>query len=337
MTEEHLKHVYGPVPSRRLGLSLGVDIVPLKNCTLDCVYCQLGRTSALTVDRRAFTPIEPVIADVVRALRQRPTPDFVTVSGSGEPTLHSQLGELIDGLRAVTHLPIAIITNATLLWMPDVRSDCAKADLVLPSLDAGDAETFRRVNRPHPGITFEKLVSGLRAFREEYQGQIWLEVFIVKGITDTEDAVRAIADVVDSIKPTRVQLNTAVRPPAESELQPVRPERMEELAALFDPPAEVVADFRSSTVRPGSGQAGSGRPEPVEGQGPHQATRQAARAEVILEMVSRRPCTVEELAAGLALHPNEVVKFVDELRKAGVITEELRSGRRYYLPARKEQ
>ncbi len=315
MTEKELKYVYGPVPSRRLGLSLGVDIVPFKNCTLDCVYCQLGRTTTLTVERQAFVPIEPVVADVAAALRDRPTPDFITISGSGEPTLHSQLGELIDGLRSVTHLPIAIITNGTLLWMPAVRSDCAKADVVLPSLDAGDAETFRRVNRPHPDITFEKLLSGLRAFREEYEGQMWLEVFIVKGVTDSKEAVQAIASVVAQVEPNRVQLNTAVRPTAEAALEPVSAERMAELAALFHPPAEVVADFRR----------------------PQAEVRESASAEVIVEMLSRRPATVEDLAAGLGLHANEVVKLVDKLRKSGAITEEVRSGRRYYLPARKDR
>ncbi len=315
MTEKELKYVYGPVPSRRLGLSLGVDIVPFKNCTLDCVYCQLGRTTTLTLERQAFVPIEPVVADVAAALRDRPTPDFITISGSGEPTLHSRLGELIDGLRSVTHLPIAVITNGTLLWMPGVRSDCAKADVVLPSLDAGDAETFRRVNRPHPDITFEKLLSGLRAFREEYEGQMWLEVFIVKGVTDSKEAVQAIASVVAQVKPNRVQLNTAVRPTAEAALEPVSAERMAELAALFHPPAEVVADFRR----------------------PQAEVRESASAEVIVEMLSRRPATVEDLAAGLGLHANEVVKLVDELRKSGAIAEEVRSGRRYFRPARKEQ
>jgi len=314
MTERKLKHVYGPVPSRRLGLSLGVDIVPFKHCTLDCVYCQLGHTTSLTVERRAFLPLEPVVADVVTALRERPTPDFITLSGSGEPTLHSQLGELIDRLHSVTHLPIAVITNGTLLWVPEVRAACAKADLVLPSLDAGDADTFARVNRPHPEITFEKLVSGLRAFREEYEGQIWLEVFIVKGVTNTEDAVRAIAGIVTDLRPDRVQLNTAVRPTAEAELQPVGPERMEALATVFDPPAEVVADFRRPQVE----------------------VRESAGAEVVLEMLRRRPATVADLAAGLGLHANEVVKLVDQLRHAGAVTEDVRSGRRYFRPAARQ-
>ncbi len=311
MSDEKLRYVYGPVPSRRLGLSLGVDIVPLKTCTLNCVYCQLGPTAETAVDRRPYVPIDQVVADVARALRERPTPDFVTISGSGEPTLHSQLRELIDRLQSITHLPIAIITNGTLLWVPEVRAACVKADLVVPSLDAGDAEQFARVNRPHPEITFDRLVSGLQALRQEYGGQIWLEVFIVRGITDREEAVREIARLAAEIRPDRVQLNTAVRPAAQADVQPVPRERMEELARLFDPPAEVVADYQRS-------------PE---------AARESGKAEVVMEMLSRRPCTVEDLAAGLGLHPNEVVKLVNELLRTGALTAEARSGRRYFRPS----
>ena len=311
MNDEKLTYVYGPVPSRRLGLSLGVDIVPLKTCTLDCVYCQLGPTRRVTTDRRPYVPIEDVVADVARALHERPTPDFVTISGSGEPTLHSQLGELIDRLQSITHIPIAIITNGTLLWMPEVRAACAKADVVLPSLDAGDAKAFAQVNRPHADITFERLLSGLQAFRQEYDGQVWLEVFIVRGITDDEESVRKIARLVSDIGPDRVQLNTAVRPAAQAGVQPVARERMEELAGLSDPPAEVVADYDR----------------------PHEAMRQSAKADVVLEMLSRRPCTVEDLSAGLGLHPNEVVKLVNELLRAGAVAAEGRSGRRYFRPS----
>ena len=311
MGEEHLRHVYGPVPSRRLGLSLGVDVVPLKTCTLDCLYCQLGPTHRPTVERRPHVPVEEALGEVAAALRERPTPDFVTVSGSGEPTLHRGLGDLIDGLRGLTRIPIAVITNGTLLWLPEVRAACAKADLVLPSLDAGDPETFRRVNRPHREVTFEKLLSGLKALRAEYQGQIWLEVFIVRGITDNEEAVRHIARLTAEVRPDRVQLNTAVRPPAQSDLRPVAAERMAVLASLFDPPAEVVADYR----------------------GPH-AKAHGAGAQVVLEMLTRRPATVEDLSAGLGLRPDEVVRLVEELQRIGAVTREVTAGRRYYRPAR---
>lgn len=311
MGEEHLRYVYGPVPSRRLGLSLGVDVVPLKTCTLNCVYCQLGPTPRPTVERRAYVPVRDVLDDVAVALRERPTPDFVTVSGSGEPTLHSGLGDLIDGLRRLTRIPVAVITNGTLLWVPEVRAACAKADVVLPSLDAGDPETFRRVNRPHPEATFERLLSGLKALRAEYDGQIWLEVFIVRGITDNEEAVRRIARLAAETQPDRVQLNTAVRPAAKAEVQPVPAERMAALASLFDPPAEVIADYR----------------------GPHAGAHQAG-ADAVLEFLSRRPATVEDVAAGLDLKPNEVVKLVTELLRSGAVVQEEKAGRPYYRPAR---
>jgi wyosine [tRNA(Phe)-imidazoG37] synthetase (radical SAM superfamily) len=311
MTDAKLRYVYGPVPSRRLGLSLGVDIVPLKTCSFNCIYCQLGRTTKTTVERRAYTPVDAVAADVATALRERPTPDFITISGSGEPTLHSRLGELIDRIRTVTHLPVAVITNGSLLWLPEVRADCVKADVVLPSLDAGDPEMFARVNRPHPDVTFERVVSGLAAFRREYEGQIWLEVFLVRGANDTEEAVRAIARVVADVKPDRVQLNTAVRPTAEAGLEPVSPERLAELAALFAPPGEVIADYHR----------------------PHEAARESAGADDVLAMLARRPATVEDLADGLGLLREEVMRWVEELKRAGRIGEEVRSGKRYYFRA----
>jgi wyosine [tRNA(Phe)-imidazoG37] synthetase (radical SAM superfamily) len=311
MAPETAKYVYGPVPSRRLGLSLGVDIVPLKTCCLSCIYCQLGRTPALTVDRRAYIPVEAVAADVAAALHDRPTPDFVTISGSGEPTLHSQLGELIDRIRTLTHLPVALITNGALLWRPEVRADCTRADVVLPSLDAGDPDMFARINRPHPEVTFARLVAGLKAFRREYDGQIWLEVFLVHGANDTEEAVRAIARVAAEVKPDRVQLNTAVRPTAEAGLEPVSPERLAALAALFDPPGEVIADYHRPQVA-ASGSAG---------------------AEDVLQMLSRRPATVEDVALGLGLRQEDVARWVAELKQAGRIADEVRSGRRYYFPS----
>jgi len=167
---ERTGYVYGPVPSRRLGLSLGVDIVPPKICTLDCIYCQIGRTTQKSTERRDFLDIALVLAELRDRLAEGVVADYITIGGSGEPTLNSRLGELIDGIREMTRIPIAVLTNGTLLYRPDVRADCAKADVVLPSLDAGDATVFNKVNRPAPDISIEKLVGGLRQFREEYSG-----------------------------------------------------------------------------------------------------------------------------------------------------------------------
>ena len=170
------------MPSRRLGRSLGVDIVPRKVCTLDCVYCQVGRSTEITVERKEYVAIEPVISELKSRIAKGLQADFITISGSGEPTLNSRLGDLIGEIKKITNIPIAVLTNGTLFFDASVRADCAKADVVLPSLDAGDEATFQKINRPHKDISIEKLISGLCQFRREYKGQIWLEVFFIEGI-----------------------------------------------------------------------------------------------------------------------------------------------------------
>ena len=174
------KFFYGPVPSRRLGLSFGVDIVPFKVCTLDCVYCQLGKTLTKTIERMDYGPIEPILAELRETLDKGLNTNFITIAGSGEPTLNLRLGELIEGIKKITDIPVAVLTNGTLFYQKDVRNDCAKADVVMPSLDAGDEETFQQINRPHGDINIKNLISGLSKFRDEFNGQIWLEVFFIE-------------------------------------------------------------------------------------------------------------------------------------------------------------
>ena len=181
MSEEQ-KYLYGPVPSRRLGLSLGVDIVPFKVCTLDCIYCQLGRTSEKTMERKDYVDVEAVLAELRAKLVEGLEADFITISGSGEPTLNAGLGQLIEGIKKITNIPVAVLTNGTLLTNQSVRADCARADVVMPSLDAGDDQTFRKVNRPHKDISIENLIAGLCAFRNEFAGQMWLEVFFCRRV-----------------------------------------------------------------------------------------------------------------------------------------------------------
>ncbi len=170
-----MTYIFGPVPSRRLGRSLGVDLVPFKTCSYDCIYCQLGRTTNQTVERREWVPLDAVLAELRGKLASQP--DYITLSGSGEPTLYSRLDELIDGIRAMTEVPIAVLTNGSLLWQPEVRSKLLRAHLVIPSLDAGDERTFQAIDRPHGTISFKRMLWGLIDFRREYQGQYWLEVF----------------------------------------------------------------------------------------------------------------------------------------------------------------
>jgi len=300
------QHVFGPVPSRRLGRSLGVDLVPFKVCTYDCIYCQLGRTTCKTTERKEWVPLNEVCASLRGALDTKP--DFITLSGSGEPTLFSRPGELIRSIKDLTDVPVAVLTNGSLLSVPEVRAGLLEADLVVPSLDAGNERLFRIVNRPHEDIAFDRMVEGLIAFRQEYGGRYWLEVLLLGGITAVPAEVERIADIAAKIGPDRVHLNTATRPPAEKSALAVQKAELERLAAAFGGTATVVADY-PATVRQGEF---------------------AARREDVLNLLRRRPCTVDDIAGGLGLHRNEVVKYVEELSSEGLIEASTSDGRVYY-------
>jgi wyosine [tRNA(Phe)-imidazoG37] synthetase (radical SAM superfamily) len=289
------RHIFGPVPSRRLGRSLGVDLVPFKTCTYDCIYCQLGRTNKLTVQRKEWFPLDRIIEELGQRLVSRP--DWITLSGSGEPTLYSRLGELIDRIRSMTDIPVAVLTNGSLLWLEEVRRALLSARLVIPSLDAGDQSMFLAVNRPHPSISFELMVEGLAAFRKVYSGQFWLEVFVLGGHTSLRAEAEKIAACAARTGPDKIQLNTVTRPPVEDFATAVDRSRLESIAALFTPMAEVIADFRN-----------------VHGSAEFTATR-----DTVLAMLSRRPCTMDEIALGLGIHLNEAAKYVEELLEQRLI------------------
>ncbi len=301
-----MSYIFGPVPSRRLGRSLGVDLVPFKTCSYDCIYCQLGRTTNKTTQRKEWVPLDEVVAELRTKLSS--APDYITLSGSGEPTLYSRTGELIDRIKGMTDIPVAVLTNGSLLWKADVRSQLMNADLVVPSLDAGDEGMFRAVNRPHEDISFEKMLQGLIDFRREFQGQYWLEVFLLAGHNVITAEVEKLANCVSRIKPDRLQLNTATRPPAEDYAVTVERSRLNELAAMFTPPAEVIADFR----------------------GVHQQREFAAGREGVMELLRRRPCSIDDIADGLGMHKNEVVKYVEELSAENAIEHSSVAGKLYY-------
>nr|QNO47934.1 GTP 3',8-cyclase [Methanosarcinales archaeon ANME-2c ERB4] len=216
-----MKMVYGPVPSRRLGRSLGVNPIPFKTCNYSCVYCQLGRTTQMTNQRRDFFSPEEILNEIKRAIgvkggRGGGEIDFVTFIGEGEPTLCKSIGWLIRKTREIADIPIAVDTNGSILYREDVRNDLSQADVVMPSLDAGTAGTFRRINRPHRKIDFEAVVEGMERFRQEYDCEIWLEVMLVKGINDSEKELEAIKSRLEKIEPDRIYINVPIRPPAES-------------------------------------------------------------------------------------------------------------------------
>jgi wyosine [tRNA(Phe)-imidazoG37] synthetase (radical SAM superfamily) len=302
------KYVFGPVPSRRLGRSLGIDLVPFKTCSYDCIYCQLGRTTRKTASLREYVPAEEVLAQVQQKLAEIPPPDYITLSGSGEPTLYSRIGDIINGIKAMTDVPVAVLTNASLFWIDRVRSAVCEADIIVPSLDAGDETMFRLVNRPHADISFEKMVAGLCALREEYRGLMWLEVFLVGGISDNPEAVLKIKDLTDRMSPDRIQLNTAVRTPAEDFVRAVDQETMEKMCALFGARGEIIADYSKI----------------------HARQEFHSTMEEVLETLRRRPCTIDDLSCGLHIHRNEAIKYVQELQDKHLIGIETRDSKLFY-------
>jgi len=291
------KYAYGPVASRRLGRSLGVDLVPMKTCNLNCVYCQLGPTAQTTMVRADYAPAAEVVADVRQRILKGPEPDFITLGGSGEPTLHRSFGSIAANIAELTDVPIALLTNGMLFYLPEVRAATAPVNLVLPSLDAGDEETFRAINRPHAGLTLEMLVSGLEALRDEFLGQIWLEVFIVEGLNTSDEQIDRISACIERIRPDRIQLNTAVRPPAESYVQPASMDRLEEICTRLGPGAEIIASGRQYHV--------------VEGA--------EGRLEDVLEMIRRRPCTVDDVADGLGISRSAAIRDLRRLLDDGTV------------------
>jgi len=309
------KYLFGPVNSRRLGLSLGVDLVPAKICSLDCVYCEVGRTTNLTCRRGEYAPIGAVVAELEEYFtaltedRVGPAPRVVTLTGSGEPTLHSGIGRIIAYLKERTELPVVVLTNGTLLGDPQVRLDLLAADIVVPSLDSARRESYLKVNRPaRECCDPEPLIAGLAAFGEEFGGEVWLEILMVAGLNDSEEDIAALAAAVALIRPSRVQLNTVVRPPAEESARPLAAARLQEIAGRFGTvPVEVIADFSGTGERAG-----------------------AASAEEILKILQRRPGTVGDIGEALGLAEPVVARLISELAKAGGIRETIHDGRRYY-------
>ena len=212
-----MKLVFGPVPSRRLGQSLGIDPVPLKTCNWNCIYCQLGRTIPLKNVRAEYFPREDILAEVEQALisHNQGEIDWVTFVGSGETTLYAGLGWLLRQVKSLTDIPVAVITNGSLFYLPEVRCELSPADAVLPSLDAGNIKLYRKINRPPPELRFKRPVDGLVAFRKEYHGKLWVEVMLVRGLNDTEAALHEIATLLKSIQPDEVHILQPDRPPVE--------------------------------------------------------------------------------------------------------------------------
>jgi wyosine [tRNA(Phe)-imidazoG37] synthetase (radical SAM superfamily) len=241
-----METVFGPVPSRRLGQSLGIDPVPIKSCNWNCVYCQLGRTRRPILERQVFFSTEKILQEASVQLEDHEPGeiDWVTFIGSGETTLHAGLGEMILGVKALTNLPVAVITNGSLLYLSEVRRELLPADAVLPSLDAGNPDLYRRINRPHSGLSFESLVRGITTFQREYAGKLWVEVMLIHGLNDTEEALQEIAAVLRDVHPDAVHLMLPTRPPAEKWVQPAGRDGLVRAQAILGQVAQVFTPAR---------------------------------------------------------------------------------------------
>ena len=311
---KNYKYLFGPVPSRRLGRSLGVDLTPHKTCSFDCIFCQLGRTTRKTLIRKEYVPVQEVIKEIDHWLKTDGNADYITLSGSGEPTLHSRFGEVLEFIRRKSTIPAVLLTNGTMLYRPEVREAAEHANVVKVSLSAWDQRSYEYINRPYPKLQFKQLVEGQRAFRSQFKGKIWMEVFVLWGVNSVPKDVEKIAALAKTIGPDRIQLNTAVRPPAEDFAIALPRERIEKLTKLFDPPAEVIAEF--STDR---------------------AVNIQANETTIFAMLQRRPCTAEQIAEVLSMHMNEVSKYIGKLMRTYRIRSERKDGNVYYMTnSRKE-
>ena len=303
------RHLYGPVPSRRLGWSLGIDLVPHKICTYDCIYCQIGKTTDRTLLRKEYVPVEEILDEVGAFLKEgHPPVDHLSLGGSGEPTLHSKIRSIIEGIHTITVLPVAVITNGSLFYEREVRDDLLQADIVLPSLDAVSPEVFEKINRPGPGFSIELIIEGLVEFRKTYQGQIWLEILFSKDVNDSEDELRRMKEVIRRIRPDRIHLNTVVRPPSEKWVAPLREEEMEKIRAFFGDRASIISEFNRH-IEPSS------------------ATEVTAK---ILSILERRPLSLSDLSQSMGLSKEEVEGFLGPLIEEGKIKIRSHGERTYY-------
>ncbi|BCS95073.1 hypothetical protein DSLASN_07050 [Desulfoluna limicola] len=311
MTEEPYAYLFGPVPSRRLGLSLGVDLVPSKTCSLDCVYCESGPTTRLTVKRSSLVPPEAVMAEIDRYFKSHEAPDAVTFSGAGEPTLNSDIGVIASYIKErCPGVRLVLLTNSTLFDREDVRRDAARMDLVIASFDAADKGVFGTLNRPHPSLDPSAMADGLVAFRKAFDGELWLEVFVVPGVNAHDAEVGRLAEVVKRIGPDRVQVNTLDRPGAEPWVTPADKETLEAVTVALGA-GEVIGAYRSRVETKGGEVDVSSR---------------------ILEMVKRRPCTARDLEESLGIEGGLIEEALDELVATGCVQGERLARGLFYKP-----
>jgi len=303
-----MPYIFGPVPSRRLGLSLGIDLIPPKTCTYDCLYCQVGRTTRKTAEDEFFVPVQEVFKELRQRL-EKITPDTITLSGSGEPTLHPEIDKVIAFINSITDIKTAILTNGSLLWKEEVMRRVLGAHTIMPTLSTVYEETFRAIHRPLSELNLSMIIEGLIKLREAYQGNLWLEVVLLAGFNDSEKEIVGLKRVIELISPDKIQLNTVVRPPADSMALSLDRQRLEDIKNFFGEKAEVIADIP---------------PKGKEGQYDSLST-------TILEMARRRPLKALDIVNVLDMPIGEVERLLKGLMIKGSLRQREHSGEVYYI------
>jgi wyosine [tRNA(Phe)-imidazoG37] synthetase (radical SAM superfamily) len=303
-----MSHIFGPVPSRRLGHSLGVDLIPSKTCTYNCIYCEVGKTTCHTIDVKPYVPAIEIAEELKNALKKT-RPDTITLAGSGEPTLNSEIDKIIANIREQTDIKIALLTNGSLLWKEKVLQKVLNVDIIMPTLSTAFEATYAAIHKPCPGLNLRNLISGIKDLRSRYKGLIFLEVVLLSGINDTEMEIEGLMRIAGEISPDKVQLNTIVRPPSDSRAMPVDMTRLEQIKDYFGENTEIIAYPASQKKCTEYGPAGIS----------------------VVDMAKRRPVRLNDIAAALQMSAEDTERLVKGLLIKGEIAEKRYEGETFYV------
>jgi len=305
-----MSYFYGPVPSRRLGFSLGVNLTPKKLCTFNCVYCQLGDTTKKTIKRFFYVDPVELKKELTKIVNRNPKIDYISISGSGEPTLHKGLDKIIDTIRETTNnkYRVCVITNSSLLYKKEVRKELEKADLIIPSLDAATEESFSRIDKPHKQITLKKIVDGLINLRKEFKGKIWLEIMILGGINDSLKEAGIFKKLVAKIKPDKVQLNLPIRPSGASIALPDY-ERVKKIKKIIGKKCEIVSSFYKDAQNNFSKSVQSD----------------------IMKYLNIRPATMRDLEKSVGIEKGTLARQIKRMLDLGLIIKKIYNRKVYFV------
>ena len=321
-----MNFLFGPVNSRRLGRSLGIDLFREKICNLNCVYCEVGPTTVPANRRGLYSPTREILAEITEFCsdpHRLAAVDVLTVTAKGEPTLHLDLGVILRHIKSLTDKPVAVLTNGTTLADDEVREALQLADIVVPSLDAVRAESFSKVDRPARGLAVEAIINGLRDFSRAYRGRLWLEILLVRDINDADADIDALLPVLTTLRLDRIQLNTVVRPPADPGARPVAEARLAEIARRLQAALAVPVDLPSPVA--GFGDERDAAPLPTADAEP------AALRQAIIQMVRRRPCTAADIDRVFHLGGAEKIEqLLASLVASGTLRILTHAGDRFY-------